>query len=467
MYDGLRVIDADAHKMENPVLFFDYVEAPYRGRLYSKTDRHGQPRLAIRDFNPRTRQNDLERLFPQPDGPGKGAFSAFHPETALGGVFNRIRVEHMDREGIDAQVIYGSMTLSFETIIDPDLAVACMRAYNDYIADDCRPYPGRLYPVGFLALADVDEAVRELRRCVGPLGMIGVHVPPSRPVPHPAAPDAFPLVRLPQHLSHPDFRPLLAAAAELDVAMGVHGSPGVYLPSGIAEQVDTFVLSHIFGHRNQMQMALATCVFEGVFDRFPTLRMGFLEAGCGWLPDLVHAFHEHWEKRIRDFDPDVRPSRGEFLRELVRERGGQDGKLHLLRKARGLYGLARRATRETGAAAGDDYLREYRHLDHDPADFFRRGQVYVSFESDDPAPAYLREALGELGEDLPCFSADYGHWDGVLTGCVQNVARQRDYARAHLAKLLAGNCLRFYGPRLARAVGAGAQPLVAVGTENR
>jgi len=71
----------------------------------------------------------------------------------------------------------------------------------------------------------------------------------------------------------------------------VHGSPGVYLPSGVAEQVDSFILSHIFGHRNQMQTALAYCVFDGVFDRFPTLRMGFLEAGCGWLPDLVHAFH--------------------------------------------------------------------------------------------------------------------------------------------------------------------------------
>jgi len=43
--------------------------------------------------------------------------------------------------------------------------------------------------------------------------MIGVHVPPSVPVPHPAAPDAFPMIRLPKHLSHPDFHPLLAASS--------------------------------------------------------------------------------------------------------------------------------------------------------------------------------------------------------------------------------------------------------------
>src|SRR5215470_7485175 len=455
MYEHMLVIDADSHKMENPVVFFDYLEAPFRDRLSSKVDRHGQQRLVIRDLNPRTGARDLEREFPQPEGPGKGAYCAIHPETAIGGMFNRIRLAHMDREGIDAQVIYGSMTLSFESILDRDLAVACMRAYNTYIADDCRPYRGRLFPVGFISLADVTEAVAEMRRCVDTLGLIGVHLPPSLPVPHPAAPEAFPLVRLPKHLSHPDFGPILQAAVDLDVAIGVHGSPGVYLPSGVAEQVDTFILSHIFGHRNQMQMALAACVFDGVFDRYPTLRMGFLEAGCGWMPDLVHAFHEHWEKRIRDFDPDVKISMVEFSREMLRERGGRDGKLHLLGKARAMYDLLQRTERERRVAERDGYIFEYRHLDHDPSDFFRRGQIYASFESDDPAPAYLREALGPIGEDLACFSADYGHWDGVLRDCVPRIAQTRDYPRPHLAKLLAENALRLYGPRLAHVLGNG------------
>src|SRR5262245_35796923 len=101
MYDGLPVIDADAHKMENPVIFFDYLDASFRDRVYSKTDRYGQQRFAVLDRDPRTGRPELERLFPQPEGPGKGAYCAIHPETAIGGIFNRIRLEHMDREGID------------------------------------------------------------------------------------------------------------------------------------------------------------------------------------------------------------------------------------------------------------------------------------------------------------------------------------------------------------------------------
>src|SRR3989442_9728379 len=224
MYDGLLVIDADAHKMELPVWFLVSREAPSRDRLGSRTDRYGQPRLVVRDRDPRTGAA-LERVFPQPDGPGKGAFAAIHPETAIGGVFNRIRLEHMEREGVDAQVLYGSMTLSFESILDPELPVACMRAYNDHISDDCRSSAGRLFPVGYLSLADVGEAVKELRRCVVDLGMIGVHVPPSVPVPHPAAPDAFPMIRLPKHLSHPAFPPLLAAGAQPALPLGGHRSP--------------------------------------------------------------------------------------------------------------------------------------------------------------------------------------------------------------------------------------------------
>jgi predicted TIM-barrel fold metal-dependent hydrolase len=452
MYDGLPVIDADAHKMENPVVFFDYLEPAFRARLFARTDRYGQQRLVVRDLNPRTGKPDLERVFPQVDGPGKGAYCAIHPETAIGGVFNRIRIEHMDREGIDAQVLYGSMTLSFETLLDRDLAIACMRAYNDYIADDCRAYPGRLFPVGYLTLLDVGEAVRELRRCVEELGMIGVHVPPSLPVPHPAAPEAFPLVRLPKHISHPDFAPILAAAEELDVAIGVHGSPGVYLPSGIAEQVDSFILSHIFGHRNQMQMALSACVFDGVFDRHPRLRAGFLEGGCGWVADLVHAYHEHWEKRIRDFDPNVKVPPGQFARELFRERVRNDRKRHVLRKVKQAYGLYRRSQKETAASDREAFIHEHPNLTHDPVDFFRRRQIFLSFESDDPAPSYLKTALGTIGEDIACFSGDYGHWDGVLTDCVKNVVRAADYEREHLGKLLAGNCLRLYGRRLEDAL---------------
>jgi hypothetical protein len=73
MFRGAPVIDADSHKIENPVVFLDYLDAPYRNRVRTVTDRYGEQRVAVMDRNPRTGAVDFERLYPQPDGFGKGA----------------------------------------------------------------------------------------------------------------------------------------------------------------------------------------------------------------------------------------------------------------------------------------------------------------------------------------------------------------------------------------------------------
>jgi len=452
MFRGAPVIDADSHKIENPVVFLDYVERPYRDRVRTVLDQYGEQRVAITDRHPRTGATDFVRLYPQPDGFGKGAYRAYHPETAMGALFNRVRLQHMDREGIDVQVIYGSLTLAFASLIDRDLAVALCRAYNNYIHDDCEPYRTRLAPVGVLPLQDVDEAVRELQRCVTDLHLPAVSISPNLPLPHPDAPDAFPNVRVPRHLSDCSFFPLYEAAQQLDVAVGIHGSPGVYLCGGASDQVDTFALAHLFGHRNQQQMALAKLVMDGVLERFPSLRFGFLEAGCGWLPDLMHALHEHWEKRVRDFRTDYQPPIGQFAMEVLRDRN--TARVGLLRKARNMFGMARNRAglRRNGTGDHDDFLFEHRDLKRNPEEYFARGQVFATFEPDDPAPLYMRHAVGPVGERLIGWSVDYGHWDGVLTNCVKRISEHPQIDFEYAKRLLSSNTLHFYGPRLKQRI---------------
>lgn len=448
MYDGLLVIDADAHKMENPLVLRDYVEPEYRDRVGLVVDNLGDQRAKILDYNPATGKNDLVQMFPKPQGLNRGVFRGLHPDTTLGAMFNRVRIEHMDQEGVDVQVLYGTLNLVFSSILDKDLAIALCRAYNSYAADDCRGYDNRLKPIGVLPLQDVDEAVKEMHRCINELGMIGVAVPPNLPVPHPKAPDAFPEIRTCKAISHPDFRPILQAAVELDIALGVHGSPGTYMVSGLADHVETFVLAHMFVQRNQQQLALARMVFDGAFEQFPTLRMGFLEGGCGWLPDLAHAMHEHWEKRVRDFDPKnpYRPSLMEFTKLMVQEQGAHN--TNIIGQAKNLFDLIL-AKQQDPTQIDDSSLYEHFDLRHrDPLEYFERGQIFVSFESDDPGPVYMPAAMGEVGKHLACFSGDYGHWDGVLRDCVKDAATVTDYDRDHLSLLLGGNSLALYGDQL-------------------
>jgi predicted TIM-barrel fold metal-dependent hydrolase len=448
MWHGQLVIDADAHKCENPVVFCDYIEAPFRARFSLLRDRFGEQRFCILDRDPQSGKIGLPRVFMQPEGLGKGTFRPYHAETTLGGLFNRVRMRHLDREGIDHGVVYGSVALAFGSVLDPELAVALCRAYNDYIHDDCAGFADRLHPIGVLPLQDPAEARRELRRCVLELGMPAASVAPHLPVPHPDAPERFPAIRAPKALSHPDFRGLLAEAEALDVPLAIHGAPGVQLAAGNADQLDSFTLVHAFANRSLQQMALAKLIFDGAMEAFPRLRFGFLEAGAAWLPDLMHNLREHWEKRIARFDPSVEPSPAQFLMELTRERWTR-GHRELARAARRMLAtLFQPAAEEASPAELAAFRHEHPHLPRDPFEYLERGQIFVTVAPDDPAPAWLPQALGETGTRVCAMATDYGHWDAELERCVARVAERPGVAPDHAARLLAGNALAFYGERL-------------------
>jgi predicted TIM-barrel fold metal-dependent hydrolase len=443
---GHPVIDADSHKCENPLVFAEYVPTPFRDRLRFFRDRYGEQRFLIRDRDPVTGDPNVDRVFLQPEGYAKGTFRPYHPESTIGGLFNRVRLDHMDREGIDHQVVFGSITLAFASLWDTELAAVLCRAYNDYIHDDCAPHADRLHPMAVLPLQDPVEAVREMHRCVEKLGMPGVCIAPNVPQPHPAAPERFPEIRVPKSLSHPDFHRIYESAQTLGISMAIHGAPGVQLAGGTSDQLDTFTLVHVFANRSMQQMALARLIFDGVLEAFPRLRFGFLEAGVGWLPDLIFNLREHWQKRIAHFDPSVEPTPGEFLMELAREsRGGLD----LSRRARGLMKLLFQPSEtEVGPEELAAFRNEHPALRRDPIEYFDRNQVFLTFEPDDPAPGWLPMALGEAGRRVCGMAVDYGHWDASLEGCVKRVAGRSGIDPDHAVRLLSTNALDFYGDRL-------------------
>ena len=462
MSGAYPVIDADSHKCENPLVFCDYIPNGFRDRFSLIRDRYGEQRFRLLDRNPQTGANDFPRVFLQVDGYGKGTYRPYHPESTLGGLFNRVRLEHMDREGIDHQVIYGSITMAFSSLCDPELGIALCRAYNDYIRDDCERFAGRLHPVGVLPLQDPVEAVAELRRCVQELGMAAVSIAPNLPQPHPDAPEAFPNVRVPKALSHPDFHPIYAEAERLNVAIGIHGAPGCQLAAGTADQLDTFTLVHVFANRGMQQTAIAKLIFDGVMERFPRLRLGFLEAGVGWFPDLMHSLHEHWEKRIEHFDPSVEPRVRDILIEFARERRSfrSPRPVRMIRQLAAIFEsrFEDRASREELEA----FRYEHPGLPRDPYEYVDRGQLYLTFEPDDPGIDYLATAMGDVGRRIACVAMDYGHWDAQLEGCVDAVSSRSGIDAAYAERLLSTNALDFYGERLRQRIRELGRPASAV-----
>ena len=87
-----------------------------------------------------------------------------------------VELDGMDVEGIDVAVLYpsrGLYTLSTPGM-DPRLAAALARAYNNWLYDFCQADPTRLIGAGMISPFDVEDAVSESHRCVRELGFKGV-----------------------------------------------------------------------------------------------------------------------------------------------------------------------------------------------------------------------------------------------------------------------------------------------------
>jgi hypothetical protein len=88
-------------------------------------------------------------------------------------------------------------------------------------------------------------------------------------------------------LHHPDYEPFWREAQELDFAIGLHEGASGGMPRWASIASTTRGRAHIISHTMEMMLAAMSVIWEGVCDRHPRLRIGFLESGGGWIAALA------------------------------------------------------------------------------------------------------------------------------------------------------------------------------------
>jgi hypothetical protein len=149
---------------------------------------------------------------------------------------------------------------------------------------------------------------------------------------------------------------------------------------------------HAIGHPFEQMIAMATVLCGGVLDDHPALRVGFLEAGCGWVPYWVERLEEHYERRSAEMPRMVRSPR--------------------------------------------EYLRD--------------GRCFVTAEPDE---RLVPEAIEAIGAECVMYASDYPHTDSTFPYSVKAVRERDDLDDATKERLLGANALRYYGSRLERRIG--------------
>ena len=276
----------------------------------------------------------------------------------------------MDRQGIERCFLYPSLGLGVLAIDgqDPRLAAAIARAYNDWLAGYCDIAPPRLNPVAVVTLHDPADARAEVRRAARGLGMRAVTIRPN-PIRGRA-------------VGHGDFEPFWAVCEDAGMAVGIHEGCHTRLPAAGADRFTSHFAMHTCCHPMEQMMAFVSLADSGTLERHPSLRVAFLEAGCGWVPYLLWRMdrleYPHWGFQV----PQVK---------------------------------------------------------RPPSEYFRR-QCYVSVEGCEP---YLVEAARLIGDDRLLFASDFPHPDHAFAEEITDL-QASGLSPAVQRRVLGDNALAFY-----------------------
>lgn len=183
-----------------------------------------------------------------------------------------VKKHFLDQQNISKAILTGSL-LTISTHNNPDYAAAVATAFNDYTLDNWVNDDRWLISI-VIATQDPELAAREIDR-------LGKHPKVCQVVMSPASSQPYGQRR---------FYPIFEAAVRNNLVVALHsGGEGEginYPPISAVGQPTTNLERHNILPIHQMSQ-LNSLVCEGVFERFPTLKIVCVEGGLGWLPHLM------------------------------------------------------------------------------------------------------------------------------------------------------------------------------------
>ena len=355
-----QIIDADGHVAEDSAAIVARMPEIYRAKA------------KLQPFSP----------FPPFDHLHAGHLVDMPP-----GAFNRKVgpkewLAFLDEVGIDTTVLYPTAGVASANIVNLDWAVDATRAYNDWLYETYLQHSPRFRGLALLpqALINPQAAADELRRAVKQLGMCGT-VMPSNSLHAPP-------------LGTATYLPVYQVANELGCCVAIHG--GVHGHMGM-DGLDPYAAVHAIGHPLGQMISLASLVFNGVLDRFPKIRFGFLEGGVAWLLFCLERFDRSYDSHV------MRDLRGSYLKLQPGEKIS-------------------------------DYI--IRHV--------KARRIFVGCEGGEPL---LATAVKMVGNDPFMYSSDFPHEVNAAT-CKKELAElveNPELSETDRDAILYQNAIRFYG----------------------
>lgn len=291
LQDSMKIISVDDHVIEHPRVWQDRLSAAHREQgpqIIETAAGHHVWRFEGQLFP----QLGLNAVAGRP--PEEYGMDPVRYDEMIPGCYDPVeRIKDMDIDGVHAALSFPSFPgfggNVFHRAKDKELALACVRAWNDFQFDEwCATAPDRLIPLGILPTWDPQLAATEVER-LARIGTRAVSFPDS-PVPL-----GLPSFHHPEH-----WEPLWDALEAADIPVCLHFGSGGFVPGfsfvkPSADDPAPFAVA-IATFSTNLMWSTADLVFSGLLQRHPKLKFLLSEGGIGWIPYLLERLDYTWER---------------------------------------------------------------------------------------------------------------------------------------------------------------------------
>ena len=299
--DDVQMISVDDHVIEPAHVFADHIDPKFRDRAPRIVERDGAQGWLWEDrfYELSFQGNAATRKFRADEaGRGDDLFARRYEDMIPAAYDVHERVQSMDEDGVQAELLFPTFPrfggTQFLAADDKDLALAMVRAWNDWMLDEwSAAYPERFIPQTLIPLWDVPAAVIEIERCAEK----GSRAVLFTENPHPLGLPSFPT-------GH--WRPVFEVCNATGVPLSMHIGTSMSLirPSPESTPSVGIALCGI----NSMS-ALGDLIFSGTFNGLPDCKVALSEGGAGWVPYVLERLDYTWERsRYEGLANDLMPS---------------------------------------------------------------------------------------------------------------------------------------------------------------
>ncbi len=207
-------------------------------------------------------------------------------------------VKHaMDALGIDYSILFPTALINMGILPEVDVQVALHRAYARWITDRVLPNEPRLRTMIALPFNDADACFRMVEEFGGRTGVVGFVVGSTfyRPV------------------HHRSYLRVYAAIEERGMPLGFHSTYN--WQDRLTEQFNKFLSAHGIGRTLYNIVHLTNIVINGIPERFPRLRLIWIESGLSWIPFVMQRLDNEYMMRSSEA-PLLKRKPSEYMKEF-------------------------------------------------------------------------------------------------------------------------------------------------------